>query len=250
MEKTYRIADCNIRIQSIWDLVHRMCRDYEVSEKPDVFIQIKQSDIDAERDEETIAAELEHRQVRNRSDAYMETRAVHRKIAEKILDYDTLLFHGSAVAVDGYGYLFTAPSGTGKSTHARLWMEMLGDRAVMVNDDKPFLRVTESGVIIYGTPWNGKYGIGNNISAPLRAICVLEQAKENRITVLSGKEAVTSLMLQAYIPAEPVALQKTLKLLDRMARTVRFYHLQCNMDPEAAVLSWQTMRPDKEEGGE
>lgn len=76
----------------------------------------------------------------------LEETAVYRKIADKMVDYDTFVFHGSVIAVEGQAYLFTAKSGTGKSTHTRLWREMLGDKAVMVNDDKPMLRVTESGV--------------------------------------------------------------------------------------------------------
>ena len=65
--------------------------------------------------------------MRKYSDIYLETMAVYRKIEDKLLDYDTILFHGSAVAVDGVGYLFTAKSGTGKSTHTRLWREMLSE---------------------------------------------------------------------------------------------------------------------------
>ena len=111
----------------------------------------------------------------------METLAVYRKIADQMLSYDTLLFHGSVVAVDETGYLFTAKSGTGKSPHARLWREYLGERAVMVNDDKPLLQITKNGVIAYGTPWDGKHHLSSNIAVPLKAICILTRASENHI---------------------------------------------------------------------
>lgn len=220
-----------------------MCRDYLVSGEPDFCVQVEPGDIESERKEATRTSLRENsRQTKNWSDAYLETLAIYRKIAEKMPDYDTVLFHGSAIAVDGQGYLFTASSGTGKSTHARLWRELLGERAVMVNDDKPLLRVTDSGVTVYGTPWNGKHRLGNNISVPLRAICVLEQAVENSIDEISGREAVPMLLQQCYKPAEPESLRKTLMLLDRMTRIVRFYRLWCNMDQRAAEVSWQAMR--------
>ncbi len=116
------------------------------------------------------------------SDAYLETLAVYRKIADHLLSYDTLLFHGSVIAVDGEGYLFTAKSGgTGKSTHTRLWREYFGERAVMVNDDKPLLRITDSGVTAYGTPWDGKHRLSTNIAVPLKGICILTRDTTNHI---------------------------------------------------------------------
>ena len=155
---------------------------------------------------------------------------------------DTFLFHGSAVAVDGAAYLFTARSGTGKSTHTRLWREMLGDRAVMVNDDKPLIRLTEDGAVVYGTPWNGKHRLGTNISVPLKAVCILERAKQNTIRAITREEAFPMLIQQSYRPLDPAALAKTLSLVDRLSRTVSLYRLGCNMDPEAAELSYNIMK--------
>ena len=83
--------------------------------------------------------------------------------------------------MDGAAYLFTAPSGTGKSTHTRLWREVFGDRVWMINDDKPMLRISENLVTAYGTPWNGKHHISRNASAPLKAIVQLNRGKENII---------------------------------------------------------------------
>ena len=96
------------------------------------------------------------------------------RIADKVI-YDTILFHGSAVAVDGIGYLFTAKSGTGKSTHTRLWRELFGERAVMLNDDKPLIKVSENGIIVYGTPWDGKHRLSTNTFVPLKGICFMSK---------------------------------------------------------------------------
>lgn len=175
-------------------------------------------------------------------DGYLETLAVYRKIAEKMPDYDTILFHGSCVAVDGVGYLFTAKSGTGKSTHTRLWRELLGDRAVMVNDDKPLIRVTDAGATVFGTPWDGKHRLSTIIAVPLKALCILERAEQNTIRQITAREAYPMLLQQVYRPADPAALTKTVTLIDCLTENVRLYRLACNMDIAAADLSYKTMK--------
>lgn len=179
--------------------------------------------------------------MRSFSESYLETLAVYRKIADKLLDYDTILFHGSAVAVDGVGYLFTAKSGTGKSTHTRLWREMLGERAVMINDDKPLIRVSESGIIVYGTPWDGKHRLSTNIGVPLKALCILERAAENSITGITKSDAYNILVQQVNRPSAPQKLIKTLQLIDRLAENVKLYRIGCNMNPQAAEISYKKL---------
>ena len=198
-------------------------------------------DIAFEREKSEREDRLEGIPVRKFTDAYLETVAVQRKITECLFAYDTLLFHGSVVAVDGEGYLFTAKSGTGKSTHTRLWREMLGDRAVMVNDDKPFLRLTEDAVLACGSPWNGKHGLGRNMSVPLKAVCILERGEENRIQKISAKQVLPMLVQQSNRPMDSRWMLKYLELLDKLASGVAFYRLACNTDPQAALVSYQAM---------
>ncbi len=155
------------------------------------------------------------------------------------------MFQGSAGAVDGEAYLFPAPSGTGKSPHARLWREAFGDRAVMINDDKPLLRVSEEGVRVYGTPWNGKHRLGGNLSAPLKALCVLTRDERNHIEPISREEAFAVLFQQSYRPAREENLPRLLALLERLSRKVGLYRLGCNMEPEAAIISYQGMQEEK-----
>lgn len=173
--------------------------------------------------------------------ALLENTALQRKIAEKLFEYDTVLFHGSVISVDGEGYLFTAKSGTGKSTHTRLWREMLGNRAVMVNDDKPFLQVRNDGVRVYGSPWNGKHGLGNNMDVPLKAICILDRGDQNEIARISAKDALPMLLQQSNRPMQPHLFPKYLEILEKIANNIAFYRLKCNMEPEAALISYQTM---------
>ena len=173
--------------------------------------------------------------------AFLEMVAIQRKITEHMINQEVLLFHGSVVAVDGAAYLFTAKSGTGKSTHTRLWREMLGDRAVMVNDDKPFLQMTETGVVAWGSPWNGKHRLGSNIGVPLKAICILERSDTNRIEPIRISDALPMLFQQSQRPQNPANLAKYMELVDKLANSVDFYRLGCNMDPEAARVSYEAM---------
>ena len=237
----YKIGEKRIKISSLHEDVHRLCADYHAGGQPNFTVQMTQPDIDFEREKSACEDEVEGIPVRHFSDEYLETLAVYRKIAERMPEYDTFLFHGSAVSVDGAGYLFTAKSGTGKSTHTRLWRELLGKRAVMVNDDKPLIRVNEDGsAVAYGTPWDGKHRLSSNIAVPLKAICILERSGENHIVQITKSEALPMLIQQAYRPADPIALAKTLTLIDRV--DVRFYRLSCNMDISAAELSYNTMK--------
>ena len=97
-------------------------------------------------------AEAEGNPKEQRSDSFLENNAIHALIAEKLVEYDILLFHGSALCMDRQAYIFTAPSGTGKSTHARLWREAFGDRVWMINDDKPLIQVQDGKAMVYGSP--------------------------------------------------------------------------------------------------
>ena len=226
----YQFAERKVEIRSLFPYVHQLCFAYRTTGEPDFVVATSPSDISYERSL--------HVDGERYGDAYLETLSVYRKIAEKMPFYDTFLFHGSCIAVDGAAYLFTAKSGTGKSTHTRLWRELLGDRAIMVNDDKPLLRVSSDGVIAYGTPWDGKHHLSANLLVPLRAICILERAEENWIE--PATDALPMLLQQAYRPRDPQALRKTLALVDRL--DVPLYHLGCNMDLSAARLAYETMR--------
>ena len=241
MTDVYKIADKVIEINSIHEEVHNYCKDYRFDGAPDISVTMTQEDIDYERERNERTAMLEGRKPYDSPDDYIEELAVYRKISEIMPEYDTFLFHGSCVAVDGQGYLFTAKSGTGKSTHTKLWRRYLGDRAVMVNDDKPLIRADENGVTIFGTPYNGKHRLGENIAVPLKAVCILTRSAENSIHQVTAEQVYTLLLQQAYRPADSAAMAKTLTLIDRMISHVKLYVLGCNMDIEAAKVSYEGM---------
>jgi hypothetical protein len=242
IKNNYRIADRVVCIDSLYDEVHDYCKDYLTDEEAEYTVSTSMSDIDSERRRSADEDRFEGHPVQEYSDSYLEELAVYRRIAEKMPDFDTVLFHGSVVAVDGEGYLFTAKSGTGKSTHTRLWREYFGSRAVMVNDDKPLLRISGNGVTAFGTPYNSKHRLGANISVPLKAICILTRAAENSIVSISPGEAYPMLIQQIYRPSDMAKMQKTLALADMLAEQTALYRLGCNMDISAAVTAYEGMR--------
>jgi hypothetical protein len=119
-KRKYKIADKVIEVSSIHELVHEYCKEYITDEAPDFSVTITPEDIALEKQKSDSEYAYEGLPLPNFSDELLEETAVYRKIAEVMPDYDTLVFHGSVIAVDGEGYLFTAKSGTGKSTHTRL----------------------------------------------------------------------------------------------------------------------------------
>lgn len=240
----YRIADVVIQIESLYPGIHRMCQGYICQENmpAQITVRIQPEDIAFEKHKSEQEALAEGKLPNDLHEGYLETLAVYRKLAEAMLaGQDTLLFHGSAIAAEGKAVLFTAKSGTGKSTHTRLWREMLGDGCFMVNDDKPLLRIRDTDTKVCGTPWNGKHRLGTNCMVPLAAICILRQGQTNEITQISFTEALPELLQQSYRPADRQKLPLLLKLLGTMAANVRFYRLSCNMEPDAAKLAYETI---------
>ena len=235
------LAGVSIGVQSLHDEVYRLCADYLTDSEPSFTVSVTDADIAFERMKSDREARFEGRVPEDFSDDYLETLAVYRKIAVELLRFDTLLLHGSVVAVDGCGYLFTAPSGVGKTTHTRLWLDHIPGASI-VNGDKPLLRFTSDGVEACGTPWAGKEGLNANTVVPLRAICVLTRGAVNRIAPLSFLEAYPTLLQQSYRPADPEALRRTMELVRALGERVALYRLACNMEGEAARVAYEGMR--------
>ena len=233
-EKNYIFADVPVTISAHDPYVTRMCREYE-AETPGVRIEATPEEIERER-----AGMGE-----DFPGGYLESLAVYRKICEEMLLYDTFLFHGSAVEVDGAAYLFAAPSGTGKSTHVRLWRERFGERAVVINDDKPLIQVREDVVSVCGTPWSGKHRLDTNRKAPLRAVCLLERGTENHVERITPADGYPALFRQTYRPKDREKMKKTLGLLGQLAKRVPLYRMQCDISQEAVTAAWEAMGTGK-----
>ena len=236
-----QIAGHTGHITSLFESTRDYCRNYLTESAPDFSVTVSREDLAFEQEALRQEALEEGIKVRVFTDPFLERTAIQRKCAEYLFDHTILMTHGSTVAVDGKAYLFTAKCGTGKSTHTRLWRQVFGDRAVMVNDDKPFLKLTEEGIFACGSPWSGKHGLDSNITVPLQGICILERGKENRIERITVPEALPMLLYQSYCPLAPEKHARFEELVTLLAERTPLWHMYCNMDPEAAEVSHSAM---------
>ncbi len=240
MTGVYRIAGHDIAIESNYETVQLLCEDYRTDAEPELTLSVSTEELtEILRKARENYPELPDSEFLPPD--YLELAVIYKRLAERTPFWDTVMLHGSAVAVDGACYVFCAKSGTGKSTHARLWRQLLGERAVMVNDDKPMVHIRPDGSAeVYGTPWDGKHRLNTNTHVPLRAICILERSEENTIRPITKSEAWPMLLQQFYRPYDAEAMEKTMDLIGRLQTS--FYRLGCNMELEAAELSYQTMK--------
>lgn len=227
-----KLADLIIDVQHKKEYTKNMCADY-------IYTGDRPVDFTVQSTRETMLYEIQ-KQPECPLD-YIESLCLYRQICDQVLSYDALLLHAAAIAVDGEAYLFTAVSGTGKTTHINLWLEKFGDRAIVVNGDKPILRKLDDRFYVCGTPWSGKENLHTNIDIPIRGICILERAPENKIVRISPEEGLSTLMEQTVRPHNLKKMDLLLATLDNLLKSVPLYRLGCNMDPEAADVSYAGM---------
>ena len=240
-EFSLRIAGHTARVTSLFERTPQYFRAYLSDDAPSFSVTVTREDIAFEQQDLLEEALREGFKPRTFTDPFLERASIQRRFAEFLLDHDTLLLHGSAIALDGQGYLFTADSGTGKSTHTRLWREVFGDRAVMVNDDKPFIQLTRDGALLHGSPWSGKHGLDANITVPLKGICILERGSENCIRRISPEEAMPMLLHQSGSPLSPELLSQYHALINTLATKVPLWSMECTKDPQAALVAHNAM---------
>ena len=224
-----KMAERFFRVNNRFEYVKRLCERYTVSEgeaREPIYIEVSKEEILAENTGEA-----------KFSPAYLESLAIYRKICSALARDNVFLFHCSAIAFDGAGVLFTAPSGTGKSTHRRLWEECFGERVTVINDDKPLLKVKDDGIYVYGTPWCGKHGIETNMSAKIKAVALIERANENVTEKLSFDEIYPILFAQTHRPGDPLGTVAALRFIDVFAKSVDKYKIKCNISEEAAIVA-------------
>jgi len=238
-EAIIQIAGVKIGVNTCGKQTAELIREYRSEGGVCFSVEVTEEDIAVMREKAKQEDILEGKEPQSYSSGYLESLAVYRKICEKMVEYDTILMHGSVVAVDGEAYLFTAKSGTGKSTHTRFWREMFGERAIMVNDDKPLLKLKDDGVLACGTPWDGKHHLSTNVCLPLKAICILERGEENEIHPISAQEALPMVFQQTHRPKN---MGKYMEIIDKLTQRVAFYRLKCNQTPEAAKIAYEGMQ--------
>ena len=233
---TYKFAETVVKVTYEDSYVTRQCMEYLSDEAPELEITVTADDV---------KFELERSDRDSYPYGYLESLAFYRKFCSYAVNKSILLFHSSAIAVDGKAYLFAAPSGTGKSTHTRLWRQVFGDRAVTVNDDKPLLKVEDGRLTVYGTPWDGKHRLSNNIAVPVGGICFLTRGEKNSITRLTPMQALPEFLSQTFRPTEEEGVGKMLALAMKATTEIPMWRLACTISEEAVKVAYEGMSGEK-----
>ncbi len=231
-----RIADLTIEIHSTQPYVYEKCRDYICGddEKSDMVISLTGEEIDSEG-----ASANVRREVR-------EFLAIYRKICSRLYLFDAFLIHGVAIDVEGVGYIFCAPSGTGKTTHMGYWSDIFGNKLTIVNGDKPIIRLIDGAPVVYGTPWCGKEGLNTNSSAILKNLCFIHRSEINETKEIDTDRAFTQLMSQIQLPDSPMETLSLMELVDKLLASCKKYDIFCNMSIDSARIAYEvTSKGDK-----
>lgn len=223
-----KIANKVLEINALNELTKKYCQNFLSDEQPDYVITMSEKDIEEEADNA----------VDGKYYVNAEISALYRKIAELLIDDNIVVFHGSSFKVDDSGFIITARSGVGKSTHSRLLNEYLKDEFMYINDDKPLIEIKDDDIIVHSSPWNGKERRGNNISASLKAILLLNRGIENTYRKIENKsEIYFKVLSQMYLPREKSKRERGLKILDTLLKKINFYEINVNINIDSAIMT-------------
>lgn len=208
-----KVAELKIRINCLYDLTFNLCKDY-LCEDNDIDFEVSISEDDlVDCNSESIE--------------YRDFIATHKAISKKLCEYNRLLVHGAAIEYNGLGYLFIAPSGTGKSTHIRLWKEYIKDVDI-INGDKPIIDIDG---YIYGTPWCGKERWNRNVKVKLGGIIILTRDNTNHIEIVDPKDYIKEIL--DSIDRSNI---DSLRIIDSVIKQAKLYELGCDMSEEAVRI--------------
>lgn len=227
------IAEIKIQVNNKYDLLPKIAKDYFTDGEAEFSVSVSDEEIEKER--EGLSGDF--------TSGELESFAIYRKIADKLSDYSAFVFHGAVIVMDGEAFVFTAKSGTGKTTHVNLWQKKFGKKVKILNGDKPVIRIVGGIAYVSGTPWRGKEGYGEPGFYRLCGVAVLERAKENSAEPITQDEALVSFVSQAYIPkTNATSARKTLIALSSAIGSVPAIRLRCNMDLEAAEIAYSAFQ--------
>jgi hypothetical protein len=231
--QTYRIADIAASFRGEGQRLREQWADYQVSgdQAPEIIIDISSRHIDQLKKENPDLSADE-----------CASAVISSWFYEALFGFEGFRLHASAVVLDGKAYLFSAPSGTGKSTHTSLWLEYFGrDRAHIINDDSPIIRRVGNQYIAYGSPWSGSSNLNMSDSAPIQAIAFIERSQNNWIHPLSEEEAVFCLLNQARRTAVTTRLDNMLSLFGGLIQKVPIYRMGCTMGFSSVSKAYSAM---------
>ena len=224
-----KIANKVIEINAFNETTKKYCLSFLSEEEPNYVITMTKEDLENEASNSTDGKVYVNEEIS----------ALYRKIADLLVEDNIVVFHSSAICVNGGAFLITARSGVGKSTHARNLKEFIGEEFKYINDDKPLIKVGDD-ITVFSTPWNGKERRGSDISAPLKAILFLNRGETNTYRKIDNKEEIYIKMLsQIYLPKEKFKREKALKVADNLLKNVNFYEINVTKDIESAKMTYE-----------
>lgn len=230
----YKIADLVVEFEPKFEMLKARASKYQANENEKVNLRMLLNEEYLKKEEETTPELLEYI-------------AFGTSFYKALVKFKGCLLHASAVVVEDEAYLFSAPCGTGKSTHTSLWMKYLANKnPYILNDDKPAIRIVKDEIYAYGTPFSGKYDMSENKRVKLKGICFLNQAKVNSIRKLDSDEAIKLFLEQTFNTLEKEDMLQFLNTLDEILNKIPVFELCCDMSKEAVELSYQTMKGESQ----
>lgn len=210
-----------------------LSKNQDESIKADIVINVDDSRVEA--------AIKEHPELNQGDWEYMLTGS---DFYTDLIKFNGILLHSSCVVVDGVAYAFSADSGTGKSTHTQLWLKHFGDRAYILNDDKPAIRIIDGKPYACGTPWSGKYDYSTPAVVPLAGICFLSRSETNQIKKADTGKAIYNIFSQTVRRLGESRMNLLMDNLNEIFKLVPIYDLGCNMSDDAVLCSYNAMKKE------
>lgn len=246
-----RIAGLDATIRTVYTSSYVCCHDYLSDGKPLFTVEVTRDDIQREMKKvdkffftrtEFTGKKNEYTVIKETNESWIEAAIVHRKFVEAALDYERFFMHGAVIGIENSSIMFTAPSGTGKTTHIMKWINGI-QNAYIVNGDKPLIHIEKKNdVIACGTPWCGKENLGTNTMVPLKTIVIMERCETNKIEEIDFGQAYPFLLRQTYLPDDAEKAKKTLNLMAKLFGRVRVFRFKFNnMSDDCFDIAYNTL---------
>lgn len=177
----------------------------------------------------------------NRTEEDREYIYASAEFSREIIPHGRFFLHASALVLDGEAYLFSAPSGMGKSTHTALWLEKFHGSYIL-NDDKPVIFPDNERITVWGTPFAGKTDLHINREVPLRAICFLKQGDENIIHRCTEEQAIALTLNNTYRPKNGKNMNLLLDMIGKAVEKTDIFEMSCKNEPAAVEIAYNAMK--------
>lgn len=224
----YEIAGLKVEIEPEFERLKRQCDSYKSFGEPVMRLNPRIY-------EETACSP------QNRSDEDKEYIFASAQFCSELIWHGRFFLHASAVVYNDEAYLFSARSGTGKSSHTAHWLKEF-DGSYILNDDKPVIFPQNEGVSVFGTPFAGKTDLHVNKKLPLRGVCFLKQGEENKITRISDEKAIALTLNNTYRPKNAEGMNLLLDMIERVVKQTDMFEMSCRNEPASSHISYNAMK--------